>query len=72
MVKIDWNAFIQKNPAAQTAFEQLCYAIVCRIYNQGSGVLRYFNQKYIETDPIVCGKEIIGFQAKFWPNVVLS
>lgn len=72
MVKIDWNAFRHKNPDSRTAFEQLCYAIVCRKYNQKFGVLRYFNQKHIETDPIICEGEAIGFQAKFWPDVVLS
>lgn len=68
---VDWKAFEYKyssNP--QRAFENLAYFLFCHKFNQRDGIFRYFNQPHIETNPIKEGKNLIGFQAKYYDNSV--
>ncbi|TCS35681.1 AVAST type 4 anti-phage nuclease Avs4 [Reinekea marinisedimentorum] len=67
MIKPDWNIFKFKftdNP--QFHFEWLCYLLFCNEYGKKTGIFRYKNQSAIETDPIVDGDDILGWQAKFY------
>ena len=67
MVKPNWDIFKAKfseNP--QDTFEWFCYLLFCNEYDRPYGIFRYINQSAIETDPIATGKEVIGWQAKFY------
>lgn len=66
LYKIDWNKFKVKNTNATQAFEDLSYILFCRKFNLNAGIFRYKNQTGIETEPIKKGKNIIGFQAKWF------
>ncbi len=67
-IPIDWKVFEYKfssNP--RTAFENLSYALFCAEFNIDHGVFRYFNQPYIETQPVDTNDNYItGFQAKYY------
>ena len=67
VIKPDWSIFkfnFPENP--QQNFEWLCYELFCREFKCESGISRKYNQPSLEAEPIVVGKEIIGFQAKFY------
>lgn len=71
MIKPDWNKFKSKfseNP--QDNFEWLCYLLFCREHNKPIGIFRYKNQSGIETNPIIVGNEVIGWQAKFYEKTL--
>ncbi|WKA54790.1 AVAST type 4 anti-phage nuclease Avs4 [Planococcus shixiaomingii] len=71
MIKPDWNIFKAKfseNP--QNNFEWLCYLLFCEEFGKEFGVFRYKNQSGIETNPVSIGKEIIGWQAKFYETTL--
>jgi len=65
-MKLDWNHFRIRNPNSREAFENLCYHLFCRKFQITEGLFRYKNQSGIETEPIKSGKEVIGFQSKFF------
>lgn len=72
MIKPNWDIFKAKfsdNP--QDNFEWLCYLLFCKEFNKPLGISGYKNHRHLEHDPIVIGKEIIGWQAKFY-NTPLS
>jgi hypothetical protein len=71
MVKADWNQFRAKfssNP--QDAFEWFASLLFCREFGRTNGIFRYKNQAGIETDPVVEGARVIGFQAKFYDSTL--
>ena len=67
-IPIEWNVFEYKfasNP--RNAFENLSYAMFCIEFHINYGAFRYFNQPYIETQPIdTQDGYITGFQAKYY------
>ena len=67
---IEWNVFEYKfasNP--RYAFENLSYAMFCIEFNINYGAFRYFNQPYIETQPVdTHDGYITGFQAKYYDS----
>ena len=68
VVPIDWNVFEYKFSAnTRQAFESLAYMLFCFELKQEYGVFRYFNQPYIETQPVDTGDGYVtGFQAKYY------
>jgi hypothetical protein len=71
MIKPDWNIFKTKfseNP--QDNFEWLSYLLFCQEFKKPLGIFGYFNQRNIETNPIKVGKEVIGWQAKFYDTTL--
>lgn len=67
MIKPNWANFRSKfdeNP--QENFEWFCYLLFCQEFKTPAGIFRYKNQSGIETDPVVIGDEVIGWQAKFY------
>ena len=65
---VDWNVFNYKFSGKQReAFESLAYTLFCYEFKQKYGIFRYFNQPYIETQPIKADDgDVIGFQAKYY------
>lgn len=71
MIKPDWQIFKAKfseNP--QNNFEWLCYLLFCKEFGKELGIFRYKNQSGIETNPISVGKDVIGWQAKFYETTL--
>ena len=67
MVRVNWNKFQAKfGNEAQDAFEELSYLVFCREHRLKTGVFRFRNHPALETEPIQCNGEKIGFQAKFF------
>lgn len=67
MVKVDWNAFNYiHSEKAREAFQRLTEQLFCFEYNQPYGIYRYYNQPHLETLPIRCGTDTIGFQSKYY------
>lgn len=65
--EINWGNFRAKfNGKEQSTFQWLCYLLFCEEYNQPLGVSRYENHAGIESNPIIVGEEVIGWQAKFY------
>lgn len=65
---VDWKAFEYKFSAdPRPAFESLAYILFCYEFKQTYGIFRYYNQPYIETQPVdtVNGHKV-GFQAKYY------
>ena len=67
-ITVDWNVFDYKFSGKQReAFESLAYTLFCFEFKQKFGIFRYFNQPYIETQPIKNDDgDVIGFQAKYY------
>lgn len=66
---INWDEFKAKfHGKTQDAFEDLTYHLFCNEFNNGQGIFRYKNQKFIETEPIKTENDIIGFQTKFYDS----
>lgn len=67
-IPVDWKVFEYKfsqNPRA--AFEGLATVLFCHEMGISHGVFRYFNQPYIETQPITAPDGLLtGFQAKYY------
>lgn len=70
MIKVDWNKFKIKNENCRDSFEQLCYFLFCRKYEQIDGVFRHKNQTGIETEPILKNKKWYGFQSKWFESKI--
>lgn len=65
---VDWKAFEFKfSTDPRPAFESLAYILFCYEFKQTYGIFRYYNQPYIETQPVdtVDGHKV-GFQAKYY------
>ena len=67
-ITVDWNVFDYKFSGKQReTFESLAYTLFCFEFKQKFGIFRYFNQPYIETQPIKTDEgDVIGFQAKYY------
>lgn len=66
-VRVDWNVFNYiHSEKAREAFQKLTEQLFCFEYNQPYGIYRYYNQPYLETMPIRCGTDTIGFQSKYY------
>ena len=65
---VDWNVFNYKfSGRERETFESLAYTLFCYEFKQNYGIFRYFNQPYIETQPIKTDDgDVIGFQAKYY------
>jgi len=73
MQEINWNNFAAKfNGKEQSSFEWLCYLLFCEEFGKSTGILRYKNQAGIETEPIQCDGEVIGFQAKYFDTNIAN
>ncbi|EPN9321303.1 hypothetical protein ACT4T3_002663 [Acinetobacter baumannii] len=73
MIKPDWNIFKAKfseNP--QNSFEWLVYSLCCQEFKLLTGILRFKNQRGIETELIQYNEEYIGWQAKFYDTSLSS
>lgn len=71
MIKPDWKIFKAKfseNP--QNNFEWLCYLLFCKEFEKYYGIFRHKNQSGIETIPVNVGKEVIGWQARFYESTL--
>lgn len=65
--EVNWANFRAKfNGKEQSTFQWFCYLLFCEEHNQLLGISRYENHAGIETDPITVGKDVIGWQAKFY------
>lgn len=67
-IPVDWNVFNYKFSGKQReTFESFAYMLFCFEFKQKFGIFRYFNQPYIETQPIKTDDgDVIGFQAKYY------
>ncbi|MBR5683229.1 MAG: hypothetical protein IKW96_08125 [Ruminococcus sp.] len=67
-ITVDWNVFDYKFSGKQReTFESLAYTLFCFEFKQKFGIFRYFNQPYIETQPIKTDDgDVMGFQAKYY------
>lgn len=66
-----WDKFKAKCPSEElqrARFEDLARCLFCRRFNIKYGISQCVNHAGNETDTIVVGEEIIGFQAKFFNN----
>ena len=67
-IPVDWKVFESKfsqNPRA--AFEGLVTTLFCHEMGLSHGIFRYFNQPYIETQPVMAPDGLLtGFQAKYY------
>ena len=65
---VDWKVFDYKfSGKERETFESLAYMLFCYEFKQKFGIFRYFNQPYIETQPIKTDDgDVVGFQAKYY------
>jgi len=67
VIKPNWHNFRAKfNENPQNNFEWFCYLLFCQEFKMPAGIFRYKNQSGIETNPIIKGDEVIGWQSKFY------
>jgi len=70
---INWSNFKAKfDGKEQKAFESLAYFLFCNEHNIKIGIFRFKNQTGVETEPIQVGKDIVGFQAKYYETPLSS
>ena len=68
-----WNEFLGKYPEnPQDAFEALCRFLFCTKYGIGDTLPYFYNNAGDESDPINVGKEVIGFQSKFFSGDTIN
>jgi len=68
-----WNDFIGKYPNdPQGAFEALCRHLFRMRYGIGDVLPYFYNNAGNETVPISVGKEIVGFQSKFFSGETID
>ena len=73
MFAVDWNVFAAKfSGREERQFEQLALLHFCHSLNQAQGVFRFVDQPNLETNPVVMGTEVIGFQAKYYKDKISS
>lgn len=65
---VDWKAFEYKfSTDPRPTFEGLAYILFCYEFKQTYGIFRYYNQPYIETQPVdTADGHRVGFQAKYY------
>ncbi len=69
MTGLNWNIFKTKfHQRERAAFESLAYMLFCYEYGIRIGIFRFKNQTGIETEPIECKGETVGFQAKYFDS----
>lgn len=52
-IPVSWSVFEYKfSTDPRKAFESLAYLLFCHEFDQKCGIFRYFNQPYIETQPV--------------------
>jgi hypothetical protein len=66
----DFEAKYSENP--QGAFESLCRMLFRRRYGIGGSLPYFYNNAGNETVPIEAGKDVVGFQAKFFAGETLD
>jgi hypothetical protein len=67
MIDINWNLFKAKfNGREEEIFEKLSYMLFCSEHGNKVGIFRFKNQVGIETEPILVGGLVSGFQAKYY------
>lgn len=74
-IPVNWKVFdfkFSQNPRG--SFENLAHILFCYELNQPYGVFRYFNQPYIETQPVTAADDVLtGYQAKYYdPGTAFS
>lgn len=74
-IPVNWKVFdfkFSQNPRG--SFESLAHILFCHELNQPYGVFRYFNQPYIETQPVTAADGVLtGYQAKYYdPSTAFS
>lgn len=69
-IPVNWKVFDSKfSPDPRGAFESLAHTLFCYEMNQPHGVFRYFNQPYIETQPVTAvDGTLTGYQAKYYDS----
>lgn len=67
-IPVDWKVFEYKfSQDPMSAFEKLATTLFCYEMGLSKGVFRYFNQPYIETQPVMSSDGLLtGFQAKYY------
>ncbi len=72
--KVSWKVFAYKfDGQERESFQDLSYLLFCRKFNIENGLPRFYNQHYIETDPIrISDSEIVGFQSKYYDRRVIT
>jgi hypothetical protein len=70
-MKIDWNLFeINCKIDRRDAFQNLCYELFCKQFNQKDGIYSNANNKGLESDIILYKNKFIGFQSKYFNREV--
>lgn len=73
MFAVDWKIFAARfSGREERQFEQLALLHFCQSFNQAQGVFRFVDQPNLETNPVVVGSEVIGFQAKYYKDKISS
>lgn len=73
MKYLTWNDFIGKYPDnPQDAFEALCRLLFRTKYGIGDSLPYFYNNAGDETIPITVGKDVIGFQCKFFSGETID
>ncbi len=69
----NWNEFLGKYPDdPQDAFEALCRLLFRTKYGIGDSLPYFYNHPGIETSSVNIGKEIIGFQSKYFSGETIN
>ncbi len=67
MIKLDWRKFEIINEKYTDAFQTLCLQLFSRFVHKDN-ITTDFNQKGIETEPVVYKGKFYGFQSKYFEN----
>ena len=72
MIPIRWEVFRARFPVptARLEFERMASLMFCQRYGLKHGLFRYKNHPNLETEAVVVGNEVIGFQAKYFDDKV--
>ena len=69
IIKVDWGVFnYLHSDNVEDAFQKLTEQLFCYEFGRTFGVYRFYNQRYIETEPIHFGTDVIGFQSKYYAS----
>ncbi len=63
---VNWDNFNILFDDCRHEFEYFAYQLFCYEFGQKYGIYRFYNQPYIETEPIIFKNDYIGFQAKYY------
>lgn len=72
MVSVNWDNFEAKFPDKEYKFQEFCYLLFCREFNQPYGIFEFINQAAIENEPITINQRVIGFQAKYYNDTLTN